>query len=213
MRSPVRLFLVIFLITCIQSNIATLAAEFEYRPLIGPCDKDCNITIYSGESVNTPMYDIFLDKHLPPWNWRFGKSYLVAGALSRPFITYGTYFDLEAEIGVGKRFGLLHQQEIWGAVYFRYKEFPWNNYVRTTVAISTGINYSTDIPRYEKQRSQGPGANFLHFLSPEITFGLPQYPNADIVVRFHHRSGGGLRVFNNAIGGVQYGTLGIRYRW
>jgi hypothetical protein len=31
---------------------------------------------------------------------------------------------------------------VWLAFYARWKYFPWNDYVRTTVAASTGVNYA-----------------------------------------------------------------------
>jgi hypothetical protein len=38
-------------------------------------------------------------------------------------------------------------------------------------------------------------------------------PNVDLVLRFHHRSGGKANIFNSATGGVQHGTAGIRMRF
>jgi hypothetical protein len=35
------------------------------------------------------------------------------------------------------------------------------------------------------------GRRLLHYLSPELTFGLPSMPDTDFVISSHHRSGGG----------------------
>lgn len=116
-------------------------------------------------------------------------------------------------MGAGKRFGFLDEGEIWGAVYVRWKAFPWSEYLRTTVAVSTGLNYATDVPVFEKLRTRGPGNQLLHYLSPELTLGLPSQPNLDLILRFHHRSGGNLAIFNHTGGAAQYGTMGLRYRF
>ena len=62
--------------------------------------------------------------------------------------------------------------------------FPWNNYVKTTIGVNTGLNYATEIEAEERQRST-PGhraSNVLQNFSPEITFALPEIPNYEIVL-------------------------------
>ena len=161
--------------------------------------------------MTTALHDIFI-KHTMPWDWHYGNSTLISGSFDRKILTFGSHVEVDAEVGVGKRFGILHEEEIWGALYFRLKRFPWDDYVRTTVAGSTGVDYATAVPLFEMNRTHGPGDNFLHYLSPELTLGLPQYPDLDFVARIHHRSGGELAIFNHTGGGAQYGEFGFRYR-
>jgi hypothetical protein len=157
--------------------------------------------------------------NVPIVDWEFGDSGLVGAALSRRVLSiehqnYGRLFSLEVEAGIGQRFGDLTETEFWGALYGRWHAFPWNRWVSTTVGLSTGVNWATGIPNFEVARSgNGQGSQLLHYLSPEITFALPDHPSHELVLRFHHRSGGrGVfgdnALFNNTGGGAQYGTIG-----
>lgn len=177
-----------------------------------PCEMNCTFTVYGGKYIKTPMTDIFIKLKEPPWDWKTKDSGLVAGAFNREILTFGDRAAFETEIGVGKRFGSQDEWELWGALYARWKKFPWHDYLRTTVAVSTGVNWASDISRIEDEKSTH-NSKVLHFLSPEITFGLPSQPNLDLIFRFHHRSGGELGLFNKTGGGSQYQTVGIRYRW
>lgn len=192
--------------------LQTRADEFTWHSPFEPCSGDCAVTFLSGQLVETGMTNIFINKHIPPWDWRWGTSYLESASLSRQVLTFSSYVGVETEIGAGKRFGFLHETEAWGALYFRLK-LPGAEYLRTSIAVSTGLNYATDVPVFEQIRTKGPGDRLLHYLSPEITLGLPSQPNLDLVIRFHHRSGGQLSVFNHTGGGAQYGTAGIRYHF
>ena len=189
------------------------AFDVTLRSPFDPCARDCTATLFAGRLVTTSMWEIFLTRHQMPWDWRWGRSGFVGGALAREVVRFDRFAAIETEVGVGKRFGALHEGEGWGALYFRWKWFPWEEYLRTSVAISIGLNYATAVPAFESQRAGVAGQNLLHYLSPEITFGLPSQPDLDLIFRFHHRSGGDLPVFNRAGGGVQYGTAGLRYRW
>lgn len=178
-----------------------------------PCEMNCTATIFVGRYISTPMTDIFLKYKTPPWHWKTKDSTLVSGAFNREIVTYSDLFAFETEAGLGKRFGEQDEWEVWGALYARWKKFPWNDYLRTTVAVSTGLNYASGISRIEREKSEKHQSRVLHYLSPEITFGLPDRPDLDLVFRFHHRSGGDLGVFNHTGGGSQYQTVGLRYRW
>jgi hypothetical protein len=156
----------------------------------------------------------------PPWQYRYGSSGLFGAALSRRVLTIANVIDIEPEIGLGQRFGDMHEEEGWVALYVRWTAFPWNDYVRTTVAASTGLNYASDVNAYEREAAgkDSNGSRLLHFLSPEVTFALPSHPNFEFLVRLHHRSGGRdvigpTELFHGANGGVQYLSAGLRYRY
>jgi hypothetical protein len=83
-----------------------------------------------------------------PNAYHFGDSYFLAGSFSRTFAEIGPYVSYEIETGAGQRFGSLHEEEVWLALYARWKYFPWNDYVRTTAAVLTGVNYASAIPQY-----------------------------------------------------------------
>lgn len=185
------------------------------------CMDDCYVHFYGGRLITSSMKQAFgIDGFRPIWNWEWGDSGLIAGAASKRLVRFGNALDIEAEIGVGKRFGDLRETEGWAAFYVRWTLFPWNDYLRTTVAVSTGLDYASGTPAYEVRRGgAGEGSRLLHFLSPEISFALPSAPDWELVFRYHHRSGGRefllgeTALFNSVSGGVQYGTAGIRVRF
>lgn len=209
------------------ASAADLAPPMEYPSITAPaaesglqfhnpfaaCEMNCMATIYVGKYVKTPMSDIYgLTDVKPWWNWKSKDSWLVSGSFSREVVTYNKLFAFETEVGIGKRFGDLEAGEGWAALYFRWKAFPWNHILRTSIGVSTGVNFATKIDQVERDKSTNT-SRVLHYLSPEITFGLPDKPDLDLVFRFHHRSGGKLPIFNNTSGAAQYQTVGVRYRW
>jgi len=190
--------------------------DWRWRSLDQPCNGDCGVAVYGGPLVDTAMTRIFLTKGIPPWGWDYGKGGIVAGTASRKLVTLFGVFDLEPEIGVGQRFGSMRETELWAAIYVRFTGFPWNNYLYTTVAVSTGLTYASGISAEETRRADvrvaPPGARLLHYFSPEITFALPEHRELELLFRFHHRSGAycALSCFT---GGAHYGTVGLRYRF
>jgi hypothetical protein len=102
---------------------------------------------------------------------------------------------------------------VWLALYARWRYFPWNDYVRTAAAVSTGVNYASAVPQYEVYYSgNNQGERLLHYISPELTFGLPSTPDTDFVIRSHHRSGGGQYFGDNfpVYGSLFHGVKGGR---
>jgi len=191
-----------------------------YNPVLS-CDKECYFSLYSGRYLASEMTNAFgIEKFEPPNHWRFGDSVILASTFARPLYSFRDLFRAEIEVGVGKRFGDLTSFETWGALYFRWQYFPWNKWVRTSIAVSTGLNYAPTPDEIEKLRvnNGGRGSRLLHFLSPEITIGFPSNPDIDYFLRYHHRSGGknyvvgNSKIFNDAAGGAQYLVAGIRYR-
>lgn len=185
---------------------------FEYSSPFSPCAMNCAVHGFGGVQVLSSMSSIFTRGRRPD-DWRLGKSTVVGGDFSREVVRYGDWWAFETEIGAAKRFGRQDEFETWAALYWRWKVFPWSDYVRTTAAISTGINWASDVSGHEKEKSPGHTSQLLHYLAPEITFGPVSNPNLDVVFRFHHRSGGELAAFNNTGGGSQYMTMGVRYHW
>lgn len=184
------------------------------------CGGRCAITVFAGPRVETPLASAFgIKTYVPPWRWDLGNSGLIAGAISRTLYSLWGYFDFEGEFGLGQRVGSLTEQEAWIALYGRWKWFPWNDYVRTTIAMSTGLNYADGNPLYETIRSKTVhGSRLMHYVGPEITFGDPKHPELDFLVRFHHRSGGrdywGCQpIFKCTTGGAQEIVAGIRYHF
>lgn len=94
---------------------------------------------------------------------------------------------------------------------FRWKSFPWNNFVTTTFSIGDGLSYATGLPlREEHDSSNNNAKHLLNFLVIEASFAAPKYPDIEFVVRVNHRCGawglfGAGNLSSNAVG------IGIRY--
>ena len=114
---------------------------------------------------------------------------LVVAALSREVYRYEQYLSLEVEGQVGRHFG--DGGSFWefvGLGMVRWLPFPWDDYVDTSLGIGAGLSYYTEISEMEKERDED-AQHLLGYLAFELTFGLPQYPRWDIMLRLHHRSG------------------------
>ncbi|TNM62909.1 hypothetical protein [Aliirhizobium smilacinae] len=188
--------------------------DWQWYGLTGPCDNKCAIMVFGGKFVETPMEDIFLRGDLSPFNWEYGDSGFIGFSASRTVASFWRErFAIETELGVGKRFGSMHESETWAALFLRYRDFPWNDYLYTTVAVSTGLNYASGISDEERARAGNDrGDRILHYLAPEITFASPQDKSKELVIRLHHRSGA-YGLVSDADGGIQYLTVGLRFRF
>ena len=180
------------------------------------CEGECRLHLFTGTYVNDAMIDIFVDELIPPWKWDYQWNEKIYGIAVSKMVA--SYFDdtvkIEPEFGFAIRTGEEDTQEIWGAIYVRFDSFPWNDFLYTSIGISTGINYAFDVTERERERARGSetGSKILHYLSPEIAFALPRHPEQELVFRFHHRSGG-YGAINGTYGGAHYGTMGVRFRF
>jgi hypothetical protein len=187
------------------------------------CQGKCAATVFIGRELATGLsyVDGMKPPFVPPWRYQYGDSGIVGGALSRSIFEIGNLYATEIEGGLAQRFGSLHETETWIALYARWKYFPWNNYLLTSIAVSTGLSYASAVTPYEASEAPDKkGQRLLHYFSPEITFARPSQPDTELVIRFHHRSGGGSvygnnlplygSIFHGADGGMHYLTFGLR---
>lgn len=188
------------------------AAGWDPQSLLAPCAGDCSTVVFAGSYVETGMGDIVTSLSFPN-RWDIVRDdKLVGVALSRR-VGHLWHFDLEPEIGLARRSGRQDETEVWGALFARYRGFPWDHRLITTVAVSTGLNWANDISAVERERAHdGHGSQLMHYFAPEITFALPSAPQNELVFRFHHRSGV-FGLISDAIGGAQYATVGLRIRF
>lgn len=183
----------VFVVANTSGHAADLPAVPALEPIKLPaafnCGGRCAAALLIGPQLATDMEKVFgLKSFTPPWQYRFDDSVLVGGALSYRLLGNAGIASIEGEVGIGQRFGSLHQTEGWVALYARWSAFPWNAYLRTSVAISTGLNYATSATQHEIDMTPDRSSTrVLHYLSPEITFALPQTPETEYLVRLHHR--------------------------
>ncbi len=184
------------------------ASDWRIMDIFAPCSGDCGVLVFGGQSFTATSLQKIIFHFIPPSKWQFDNSYFFGVTVSRPLIEYSDWFDIEPEVGIGKRFGDMTEAEFWGAMYFRFKFFPENKYLLTSLALSSGLDYATGISALERKKARGNPSEVMHYFSPEVTFALPSHPQDELVVRIQHRSGA-YGVINNA-SGAQFLTVGIR---
>jgi hypothetical protein len=197
-------------------GMAVTAAPAAAEPLgelFVPCRGDCAVAVYWGSWVEDSMTDLVTGPE-SPFAWSYRDDHLAAVAVSREAgQAFRGRLRFEPEVGVGRRFGEQDETEVWGALFVRYRGFPWDSVVVTSVALSTGVNYATGISEMERDRARDDeGSRWMHFFSPEITLALPSRPEIELLFRLHHRSGV-FGLVSDAWGGAQYGTVGLRIRF
>ena len=192
---------------------ASPAAAWSPSELFKPCRGDCATTIYWGTYVQDSLGDLFISPEAPG-ALNYHNDHLVATALSRDAAQFfHGHLHLEPEVGIAQRYGQQDETEVWAALFFRYRGFPWDDVIVTSVAASTGLNYASDVSEVEQDRANdGQGSQLMHFFSPEVTFALPSHPGTELVFRMHHRSGV-FGLVSDAWGGAQYATVGLRIRF
>lgn len=194
------------------STVAPSAHAWNVRELFAPCRGDCSVALYGGNYVEDSMSDVLILDPSTPFTWDYQADHFVGTTIARD-VGQLWRFRLEPEVGLGQRFGQQSVTEVWGALFFRYRGFPWDDILTTTIAFSTGLNYASEVSDIEQDRAKDDeGSRLMHYFSPEVTFALPSRPDLELMFRFHHRSGV-FGLVSDAFGGAQYGTVGLRVRF
>jgi hypothetical protein len=116
------------------------------------------------------------------------NAYIGVLALGREFWHYKKYLSFELEGQVAKHFNKDTHWEFVGVLIGRWNYFPWDKYVDTSFAVGDGISYYTEVSEVEEDDTDDDAQRALNYLLLEFTFGLPDYPKWDLVLRLHHRS-------------------------
>jgi hypothetical protein len=165
------------------------------------------MTIYRGEYTDNGLLDeILLFKDI-----KFEDSYLVAIALSKEFDwpTNNRHWEYEGQLV--KHFDAQEHWEVNALFNHRWKNYRWDNIVKTTFAIGSGISYATQIPPLEVASHTNSGASkTLIYLLLEATFQLPTQNDWAFVARIHHRSGL-FRLINDVKGGSNNISFGVKW--
>ena len=136
------------------------------------------------------------------------SDYIVVGALAREIYQYRQCLSFELEGQVGKHFGSKDDHwEFVGLILGRWHPFPWDKYIDTSFAMGGGLSLNSDVSQIELDRDEN-AQRLLGYLAFEFTFGLPQYPRWNLMLRVHHRSGAkgliGESVSNYLCGGLKF---------
>jgi hypothetical protein len=141
----------------------------------------------------------------------YTDSWLLAAALSRPWARLrddGLRFEAEAQLV--RHFGEQHHWEVnTMPVVVRWRRFPWDERVATSVAFGLGLSYATEVPPLEVEL-EGDSEQWLVYWMFELTAGPPAAAWA-ATLRLHHRSVAWGLMGDD--GGANALGLGVRYQW
>ncbi len=158
-----------------------------------------SVTAFGGVHDDSRLWEILTFR-----GHDFESSYLAGVAVTREV---GASFDRltwELEGSLFRHFG--NQSHLEGnlALLARWRRFPWDSFVDTSVALGQGISVAAERPEIERPDAQ----EVLHYTAVEAEFAPPSDSRWSVVGRIHHRSG----VFGlyGTRGGSNFHTLGVR---
>lgn len=106
---------------------------------------------------------------------------------SREVWSYRDRAGIEIEGQIVKHFDVQDHWEFNILAAGRWKYFPWNRYLNTSVAFGLGPSYASDEPEIEI-KNDGDTARFMIYWMMELALALPDYPQVAFITRIHHRS-------------------------
>lgn len=182
---------------------ARVGAETE-RPLLQ--FNKWALTVYGGIGTNGGIEDI------PGLQADFNDAYMLGVAGSRELSRWQELLALEVEGQVVMQFKKQDHGEGNLLLAARWLEFPWNDSVRTSIAVGEGISYASSVPTIETERSPGRTSKLLNYLLLELELAPQQQSRWSFVTRIHHRSGvfglyNGVSLGSNLLG------IGMKYRF
>lgn len=142
------------------------------------------VTVFSGPLTTQNTTQLLGDSDF--------ESGIVAFAVSKKLRSFWEdKLDLEFEAQGVQHFHKQSHFELNPAVIvLRWKSFPWNNTLPTTIAIGDGISIAMKKPHLEiKRRGHKESSQVLNYVMAEVTFSLPSLRQWALVARYHHRSG------------------------
>ena len=92
---------------------------------------------------------------------------------------------------------------------FRWKKFPWDNVLKTSISLGEGVSWVSNVSTREHRNSEDP-QKILNYLNFELTAALAAYPQIELVGRIHHRSGV-FGLYHSTNSGSSAVGLGLRW--
>jgi hypothetical protein len=167
------------------------------------------VSAYVGRYTRDTLLQVFTETFDLNFN---DRDYVGVVAVSRVLKNPTTSRSWELEAQLGKHFNGQSHAEINLAIFHRWRQFPWNGGVRTTMAIGGGLSYAFEDPPLEAANPSNDGTRRLQFyLGLEATLAPPAWEHFSFLLRIHHRSTvAGL--FGGVDSGSNYLSLGGRYQ-
>jgi hypothetical protein len=177
-----------------------------------------SVLIYRASTATQVFGDVLLGKYS-----RFGEDLYVAelaytldqkNPLRRIFKPLFDIVQIASNITYRHDYNI-HDNVTEGNLYliWRFSRFPWNYYLKTSVAIGDGVSYASHSP-FADRNPGVPESNYsklLNYLMLETTFAAPHYPAWQLVFRIHHRCTAWGTYPKKASAGSTSVGLGIRY--
>ena len=171
--------------------------------------RDWHLGVYSGRAAKDRLLDI-----ITQYDTGFIDSYLVA--LAPGFVHRETRrWRFEVEAQAVKHWGEQDHWEFNAAYIARWKPFPWDGTIDTSIAVGGGASYALETPPIEPRADRETfedSAKLLGYLMLEIEAGPPGDAPWSVFVRLHHRSGA-KGLFKDVNGGSNFVTGGVRWEF
>ncbi|MBW4576073.1 MAG: hypothetical protein KME08_12400 [Aphanothece sp. CMT-3BRIN-NPC111] len=170
------------------------------------------VTVYGGVGTNSTLGESLRFKTNKFYDSFFNDEYFIGIEGGRKLLRVNRNISLEAIGQLRQHVGERGYLALESALLLRYKLFPGNSFLNTSLAVGDGLSYVTQLPGVEAERPEGffAKSNLLNYLLIEATFSLPKNPSWSLVLRLNHRSGI-YGLFNGARDGSNNYALGIRH--
>jgi hypothetical protein len=144
---------------------------------------------------------------------RFRGSYLIGLGLTKEFEQSPPHVGWELEGQLVQHIGEQDHLEVDFSINARWKTFPWDTTLDTSLALGSGLSYATEVPRSEARANSETGSTrLLHYVLAEVAVAMTAESPWSVFARVHHRSGiwglfDGVGRASNSL------ALGVRYRF
>ncbi len=141
---------------------------------------------------------------------KFEDAYMATVGLGKVFARPNERRQWELEVQLAKWFGDQDNFEFNVAAIHRWKRFPWDHHVDTSLAFGSGLSFASETPKLEEELETTGSNPLLVYLSLEAAFSPPGSEHWAVFLRIHHRSGV-FGLINGVDGGSNTLTLGMRF--
>jgi hypothetical protein len=163
------------------------------------------VKVFRGPHVPKKLSEITISN---PLEWKQTKERIgvvATGTKIRDFFAGALTFEWESLYA--QHWGTSEFHELGGVIYARWNRFPWNNYIKTTLAVGMGPSLTSKAAYYEPHN--GKRSRVLVQLNFELNLYSPANPGWALLFRIQHRSGV-FNLINSVRGGSNFLTIGFR---
>lgn len=190
--------------------VSATAAVFALMPLAAQAENAVRlpwaVSLFGGVGTDGGIEDF------PGLDADFNDAYLAGVGVSREVARWRDRAALEVEGQAVQHFRKQDHAEFNLLLVGRWHAFPWNDVLRTSVAVGEGISYASEIPEIEQERSPGETSHLLNYLMIELEAAPPDEERWSAFARIHHRSGV-FGLYNGVSKGSNFVTAGVRFRF